>query len=111
MHKLLNIIEPTDVNPEVDSYYAVGYTLPRRRFYIGRVVNADCSCENVQEPHHVQFTFLERRLCDQFTWPKRPDTECVPKPFVFWGPLALDGNLPFTVPDLKGVQAAFKRLF
>jgi hypothetical protein len=55
-------------------------------------------------------TFLERRLHDKFTWPRRPDISCIDRRYVFMGPLKVKGSLPFTFPELKGIKEKFNAL-
>lgn len=83
---------------EVERYFAVFYDI---QWYIGRVTDIKESTCVVK--------FLKQDL-EQFTWPNHDDIQEVQKEFIFYGPLTLIGNGPFTLKrsDLVKIKALFQ---
>lgn len=79
-------IEPTNIDPRLEMYYAVYYDLD---WYVGRVV--DFPDEGL-----CKVKFLQKVL-NNFKWPVHDDIQTVSNKFLFYGPINLDGNGPFTI--------------
>ena len=97
-------------NPWLEKYYMqciTVYTDPFT-FYVGRALKVDCSC--TAYPYvHLQMKFLKQDLITRkFNWPRGSDLECIPRQFVFEGPVTLVGSGPFTVENLDEIQKKFE---
>lgn len=77
-------------------------------FYIGRVLA-------VNEDNMISITYLHRirggnRNEPKFQWPRRRDVEeNLHVSFIFFGPITLLGNDPFTVEDFASVSQAYTK--
>lgn len=74
------------LEPKLEKYYAVLYDHQR---YIGRVL------EKTKEDH-FRLKFLKAEL-ECFIWPKTEDVEIVHLKYIFYGPINLVGNSPFSI--------------
>ena len=92
-----------------EKYYAVYYSLPKPTYYIVRVINAKCDCEELLETH-VTMKFLKENLYGKYEWPKREDSSCVDSLFIFAGPLALEGHFKFTVKNMNELKRKFDEI-
>ncbi len=91
----------TKNNLMTEKYYAVYY---EEKYYIGRITSLFEKESNVK--------FLKEIMKNSFTWPKKPDEECVKKSYIFWGPLTIVGNDPFflSVGDISKIKFAYMQL-
>ena len=90
-------IPPQELQPE--SYYALDYI---NKFYIGRLLAIRDGV--------LHFKFLHSNQCTgsmEFYWPRRDDMDTVSPYCVFYGPVNLNGNGPFTVNNLKLIVNLF----
>lgn len=87
----------TTPNIEVGMYYAVDYV---NVFYIGRALETS--------GQFTSFKFLHSSGAKKFNWPKSDDLEEKHITCIFYGPIKLTGNGPFTVDDLEEIEAIFK---
>ena len=90
-------IPPQELQPE--SYYAVDYI---NKFYIGRLLAIRDGV--------LHFKFLHSNQCTgsmEFYWPRRDDMDTVSPYCVFYCPVNLNGNGPFTVNNLKEIVNLF----
>ncbi|KAL3265879.1 hypothetical protein HHI36_010071 [Cryptolaemus montrouzieri] len=58
-------------------------------WYIGRIV---------QVGEYIKLKFLKEDL-GRYLWPKKDDLQFVDKQFIFYGPIDLFGNDPFTISE------------
>lgn len=98
-----NTATKKNVALETEKYYAVYY---EHKYYIGRIVLS------LEEESHVKF--LTEIMENSFVWPKKPDEDCVKNNFVFYGPIKLHGNEPFSfstdgILKIKTVYRLFKQ--
>jgi hypothetical protein len=89
---------------EKEKYYAVQFD---QTFYIGRVLE-------VHDDDTVKVTYLHRVRggckdgAPRFTWPRRRDIEeNLNIGFIFYGPIELIGNDPFTVDNINMIQGIY----
>ena len=100
-------LDPSSILRE--NYYAVYYTELTVDYYIGRTISADCTCDSIPQKH-AQMKFLKYNiLTKSFDWPRRCELECVPKQFIFKGPLILVGSGPFKI-DLQAIADKFENV-
>ena len=84
---------------KIDHYYAVDYV---NKFYIGRALRHDGQ-------NFTQFKFLHSTgAAKEFNWPKTDDVERVHSSCIFYGPVSLRGNAPFTIAELEELEAVFR---
>ncbi|RZF46861.1 hypothetical protein LSTR_LSTR008242 [Laodelphax striatellus] len=83
---------------EVEKYFAVYY---EEQWYIGRVTN-------IKESTCV-IKFLKPDL-ELFNWPNHDDIDEVEKSYIFYGPISLIGNGPFTLKrsDFVKIKSLFQ---
>ena len=86
---------------KVDGYYAADYV---SHYNFGRVLSI--------QGDFIQFKFLHpirhgANAADSFDWPRRDDVDNVHISCVFYGPVHLVGNTPFTVLELEHVKKVF----
>jgi hypothetical protein len=77
---------------EEGSYYAVDYI---NHFYYGRVIFINDTFLTVK--------FLHATSSTTFDWPRRDDVDIVHTSCVFYGPVEIEGNGPFSIPLHKEV--------
>lgn len=84
-----------------EHYYSVYFD---EDWFIGRII------EKIDENKFV-VKFLEKNF-DKFVWPKREDIQEINRHFIFYGPIQLEGNDPFSVkrPDLLRIKNKYKSL-
>ena len=87
-------------SPQVGKYYAVEY---QKSFYIGRALNTS-------DDRHTEYKFLHKSSATLFDWPKRDDIETCHDSCVFYGPVSVVGNAPFTIPQLTEIEQVFNWL-
>lgn len=61
----------------------------------------------------IKFKFLHRSVVagiNTFNWPRRDDIDICHTNNVFYGPIQLVGNGPFTVVELENIKKAFALL-
>lgn len=88
------------VDISLEKYYVVAY---ERKWYIGRILNIlDGKCT---------VKFLKDNL-DTYEWPRNNDIQEVKNPFVFYGPIILQGAGPFTIKrhERLSIEKKFKQL-
>ena len=56
----------------------------------------------------VKIRFLERRMNNQYNWPKRDDIDEVEMIHLIAGPILLTGTNPFTIRGIDKALADFK---
>lgn len=80
-----------------EHYYSVYFD---EDWFIGRIIKSD---------NNTQYTikFLEK-IFDKFVWPKREDIQQIKKEFIFYGPIQLEGNEPFTVKRNDAIKIISK---
>ena len=83
---------------ETEKYYAVDYV---KRFYIGRVL------QKIDE-NKFKMKFLSKANSLEYVWPKREDIDIVHRSCLFFGPIHLVGNGPFTIPNAENITKKFK---
>ena len=81
-------------------YYAIEY---QKSFYIGRAVNT-------YDGLHTAYKFLHTSGAKVFDWPKRDDVDRCHDSCVFYGPVSIVGNGPFTTPQLPEIEQVFSWL-
>lgn len=86
--------------PQEETYYAVEY---QKSFYIGRVLQRS-------DDSHAMYKFLHKCSSQMFDWPKRDDIETCHDSCVFYGPVSVVGNAPFTSPQLMEIDQVFNWL-
>ena len=86
--------------PQEETYYAVEY---QKSFYIGRVLQRS-------DDSHAMYKFLHKCSSQMFDWPKRDDIETCHDSCVFYGPMSVVGNTPFTSPQLMEIDQVFNWL-
>ena len=86
--------------PQEETYFAVEY---QKSFYIGRVLQRS-------DDSHAMYKFLHKCSSQMFDWPKRDDIETCHDPCVFYGPVSVVGNAPFTSPQLMEIDQVFNWL-
>ncbi|KAK2550404.1 U3 small nucleolar RNA-associated protein 4-like protein [Acropora cervicornis] len=74
-------------------YYAVDYI---NTFYFGRVVSVE-GC-------FVELKFLHSKSSTSYDWPRTDDVDRVHYSCIFYGPVLLEGNYPFTISSQREVQ-------
>lgn len=79
-------INPTKIDPRLEMYYGVYYDLD---WYVGRVI--DFPDEGLSK---VKFL---KKVLNNFNWPEHEDIQTVQNKYIFFGPIKLDGNGPFTI--------------
>ena len=85
------------IYPEEEKYYVVNYD---KKAYIGRVLKVSKVM--------VKIKFLERRMNNQYDWPKRDDIDEVEMIHLIAGPILLTGTTPFTIRGIDRTLANFK---
>ena len=86
---------------EMGMYFAVDYVTT---FYFGRVVSV--------EDGFVEFKFLHNISSTTYDWPRRDDMDRVHCSCIFYGPVSLEGNRPFTFSvqgEVEKVHQFFKK--
>lgn len=85
-----------------EHYYSVYFD---EDWFIGRIIKSD------DNNTHYVIKFLEKNF-DKFVWPKREDIQQIKKEFIFYGPIQLEGNEPFTVKrnDSIKIKAKYKSI-
>jgi hypothetical protein len=73
---------------EVGQYFAVDYI---NHYYYGRAVAV--------AGDFVTFKFLHATSSSTFDWPHRNDIEEVHSSCIFYGPVVLQGNCPFSIAN------------
>ena len=86
---------------EVGEYYAVDFV---KSFYFGRVLHINDEIITFKYLHPVR---LGKDLHNLFDWPRRNDIAEAHVSCVFYGPIHLQGNSPFTVMELDQVKRVF----
>ena len=86
---------------KVDEYYAVDYV---SHYYFGRVLHI--------QGEFIRFKFLHpvrhgENAANSFDWPRRDDVADVHLSCVFYGPVQLQGNSPFTILEHEQVKKVF----
>ena len=81
-------------------YYAVEY---QKAFYFGRALK----CQN---DSLIKFKFLHSTGARVFDWPRRDDIDTCHKSCVFYGPVAIEGVGPFTLPQLTEAEHVYQHL-
>lgn len=83
----------------LEKYYAVYYDIG---WFLGRVLSRE---------GQIKIKFLKQDL-DLFVWPKQDDIQFVNEQFVFYGPVELCGNNPFTLKrnDKVKIETKYKNL-
>lgn len=86
------------IKPE--EYYSVFYD---ETWYIGRVT------EMLENKSNIKFLKAE---LDKYVWPIKTDIQTVSNKFIFYGPLSLVGNYPFTLKrhEKMAIEARYKEL-
>ncbi|KAK3746671.1 hypothetical protein QZH41_007951 [Actinostola sp. cb2023] len=87
-----------------DRYYAVEY---QKTYYFGRVLGS------YDGAGFVDFKFLHSTVCSGakvFAWPRRDDIDRCHSSCVFYGPVAVVGVGPFTLPQLSEVEQVYQWL-
>lgn len=79
--------ENKKVHLEVEKYYAVFY---EEQYFIGRIVNIE---------DLLVIKFLKEITENNFVWPQKDDVDKVDPKYVFYGPIALRGNEPFSIDN------------
>lgn len=56
--------------------------------------------------------FLQEILENKYTWPTKADIANVPKNYIFYGPVDMIGNDPFTVDSdiLKRIKISYRKM-
>ena len=67
----------------MEKYYVVFYNIG---WFIGKVLEIE---------EKVKFKFLKKNL-ENYKWPKKEDIQSVDERFIFYGPIELIENGPFT---------------
>lgn len=82
-----------------ESYYAVYYDI---NWYIGRIIEPT-------KRNKYKIKFLKATL-NEFVWPKTDDVQEVEKKYLFFGPIKLLGNNPFSLreEDRRTIKKAYK---
>ncbi|KAL9958512.1 hypothetical protein ACROYT_G035538 [Oculina patagonica] len=88
-----SILPIPPVNMKVDEYYAIDYV---SQYYFGRVLQI--------HGQFIKFKFLHcvrqgANAANLFDWPRRDDIANVHISCVFYGPVQLEGNSPFTISE------------
>ena len=78
---------------QVGMYYAVDYVTT---FYFGRVMSVEDS--------FVQVKFLHSISSTTYDWPRTDDVDRVHCSCIFYGPVLLNGNRPFTISTQREVE-------
>ncbi|KAK2565513.1 hypothetical protein P5673_010597 [Acropora cervicornis] len=78
---------------QVGMSYAVDYV---NTFYFGRVVSVE-GC-------FVELKFLHSKSSTSYDWPRTDDVDRVHYSCIFYGPVLLEGNYPFTISSQREVQ-------
>ncbi|KAK5647932.1 hypothetical protein RI129_002824 [Pyrocoelia pectoralis] len=88
---------------ELEKYYAVFYD---EGWFLGKVISKAGGNEEKTE-----INFLKKNQ-ENYIWPKKKDIQLVNKQFVFYGPIDLSGNDPFTLKrtDKLKIDINYKRL-
>lgn len=94
-------LDPTKVDLQLESYYAVFYDL---NWYIGRVI--DFPDEGL-----CKIKFL-KKVIEGYHWPPHEDVQTVTSEFVFYGPINLKGNGPFQVSrgDISKIHEVYVKM-
>ena len=89
--QILSLMPYTGV--QVGMYYAVDYV---NTFYFGRVVSVE-GC-------FVDLKFLHSKSSTSYDWPRTDDVDRVHYSCIFYGPVLLEGNCPFTISSQREVE-------
>ena len=81
------------VRVQVGMYYAVDYVTT---FYFGRVTSV--------EGRFVELKFLHSKSSTTYDWPRTDDVDRVHCSCIFYGPVLLEGNRPFTISTQREVE-------
>lgn len=94
----LEQIKEKKIDITFESYFAVYYD---KNWYVGRVTG--------KEREKFVIKFLKQNL-QKYMWPKIEDIQSVDKKFIFYGPIKLLGNGPFTISriDLININKIYK---
>ena len=99
--KLQSFTEPSI---QKDAYYAVEY---QKAYYFGRALGSPDGSSL------IDFKFLHSTVSSGakvFDWPRRDDIDRVHSSNVFYGPAAIVGVGPFTLPQLSEVDQVYQWL-
>ena len=89
--QILSLVPSTGV--QVGVYYAVYYVTT---FNFGRVVSVE-GC-------FVDLKFLHSKSSTTYDWPRTDDVDRVHDSCIFYGPVLVEGNCPFTISSQRGVE-------
>ena len=84
---------------QIGEYYAVDFV---SNFYLGRVLD--------KNGDFGKFEFLHRVGAFAFDWPRRDDIDNCHNLCVFFGPVQIQGNGPFHIPQQSVIEKLFKEL-
>ena len=82
---------------EVGMYFAIDYITT---FYFGRVVS-------VEADGFVQVKFLHSKTSTTFDWPTSDDADGVHLSCIFYGPVMVEGTLPFRFSKQAEVERVY----
>lgn len=86
------------LTPQEGKYYAIEY-----QFDIGHALQtSDKSC--------AKYKFLHKCSTQLFDWPKCDDIDSCHDLRVFYSPVSVDGNAPFSIPHSMEIEQAFNWL-
>lgn len=88
------------INLELESYYAIYY---EDQYYIGRLIK-------IQNKKYC-FKFLKKEI-SVYIWPKKDDIAEVEVDFIFFGPIKLLGNHPFSLntDTVQKIEKQYKQM-
>ena len=87
--------------PQEGKYYAIEYQ--KSLFYIGRALQTS-------DESRAEYKFLHKCSAQLFDWPKRDDVDTCHDSCVFYGPVSVVGNAPFSIPQLVEIEQVFNWL-
>lgn len=74
------------IDLKLENYYTIFYD---ESWYLGRIVD-------FWDVDKTKIKFMKNEL-EKFIWPKNEDIHIIENQFIFYGPIQLQGNYPFTI--------------